>query len=209
MKSILINTALLAAVAFLLFGWVAVLAQPTNFDIAHYEDEGVIDPLNWEEIAHDNMLLNSVQAEVKEDLVAAIGIDFKFELTAANAKIVNAIVNMKFPYRLDRFDYWHAQTPLETVVLGSGDCKALAVYKYHLLKQLGYKNVKVLTIIEADGRGDNAGHAVVLLNDVWVLDINHPYFYNFAHLRANVELYKAFDETGVRLIAKYKDSSDD
>jgi predicted transglutaminase-like cysteine proteinase len=110
---------------------------------------------------------------------------------------INADVNHLFHYRSNAVNFWYSQPPQVSLILGWGDCKAYAAYKYHLLKQLGYKNVKVITVTIPDGRGYLGGHALVLLNDLWVLDINWPYFYTFERLRENSGLDKAFDERGV------------
>ena len=178
--------------------------DPSIMDVATYESTG-LSQINWEELTFDGFLLDSIQAEPGVDLAGIFHVlnnkPKAKPLTKLETLIIyNKLVNLLFPYKLGAFNLWHAQTPKETIARMSGDCKALAVFKYHLLKQLGFKNVKAVTVALADGRGSIAGHVVVLVDDIWVLDINPPYVYTFAELRFDNALEKSFDETGVHVL---------
>ncbi len=167
----------------------------TDFmDTPQYEDE-YYSIINWEDTSHAMMILDAL----RDQPVWPKG--FFEKLTILNIKTpkeINTFVNATFKYRLDAFDTWHGQTVNETLARKSGDCKALAILKFHILKHLGYKDVKIATVLMPNGEGEIAGHAVVILNSAVVLDINDPYYYVFAYLKYSNGLIQAFDENGVK-----------
>lgn len=180
----------------------------TTIDIARYKDTGQ-GTINWEANTFDNFFLAAIEKPPGFDMLKYLHIPKKDFYTIGDLRVINGIVNDKFSYRFDMFNTWHAQSPLETVARGVADCKGYAVFKYHLLKQMGYKNVKIITIAMPDGRGNIAGHALVLVNDLVVMDINAPYVYTYASLRWHYGLEKAYDMTGAHYITHEKGIGDD
>lgn len=168
-------------------------------DLAHYKPDNT-KRFDYGEVWRDEVIMSGIRSKVIFDLDIFLSKPAHDPQTLAGVEDYNDIVNHTFIYRSDETNYWYSERPLEFIVSGSGDCKAFAMFKYHLLKQLGYKNVKIISLLLPDGTGDLDGHVVVLLNDLWVLDINHPYFYPYAYLRANNFLMKAYDDTGVRRV---------
>lgn len=153
-------------------------------DYIDYDLENIFTEIEWTEInTYEDGLLEFVQDLYKVKLKTPLD--------------VNNFVNKQFPYSFNAFNMWHWQSPAETMLLGNGDCKAKAVFKYHLLRALGYKNVKILVMQLMSGRGTVAGHAVALLNDTWVLDINSPYYYPYAYVINQDAPMAIFDAEGV------------
>lgn len=120
---------------------------------------------------------------------------FKQTEEQAKLKELNDNVNKAFKYWSGPLNWWYAEPPIVSMMIG-GDCKAYAYFKYWALRQMGYTNVKLVTVVLPDGRGSLAGHVVVVLNDIMVFDINYPYYYPFEVLRENNALEEAFFPDG-------------
>lgn len=171
-----------------------------DMNVARYERE-IPDPLDLVNIMSEEAVNETVEDTKYDDKknvdLASFLPKLKSKDPLKQLAEYNKDVNELFSYVTAPFNYWHTQSPSESLLLGAGDCKAYAAYKYHLLKQLGYTNVRIVTVVLPDGRGGLAGHALVVVNDLWVMDINPPYFYPFERLRESTGLMKAFDSTGV------------
>lgn len=116
---------------------------------------------------------------------------------------MNAAINKEFDYidapLIDSQGYNHWKTMEEFIADGGGNCKDFAIVKYHLLKAQGYKNVRIITAYGIDN-GNYVGHAVVLLNDIMILDINPPYYYSYGRFIQNWVPQNSYDSTGVRAV---------
>lgn len=203
-RSQLLDTIFLASIIliFLFLFPVDSKPEPTILDRANYADTG-LSVVDWEENTFDSFLLIAVQDAPGFDLVKYMKLPRLKKYTYGELGVINGMVNEKFDYSFNKFNKWHSQSPIETVTLGTADCKGYAVFKYHLLRQLGITNVKVITVRLPNGRGSIAGHALILVDDILVLDINPPYIYPFAYLRENNALDRAYDSTGVHDIKHY------
>ncbi len=91
----------------------------------------------------------------------------------ARIEAVNRIINAR-PYRADAAnyglgDYW--ATPLEFLA-NSGDCEDYAVFKFFLLRRLGFANDALRIVFVREG-GPWVSHAVLAVyldDDVYILD---------------------------------------
>lgn len=167
---------------------------------ARYKRQHIEYPPNFRKIHADEVIVQIVESEFYADknnfdLLKHLP-PLKGETEQDRLEELNTLVNHSFKYYSGPMNYWYAEPPLVSALLGAGDCKSYAYYKYWLLRQMGYTNVKLVTVVLPDGAGDLAGHVVVVLNDLWVLDINPPYYYPFEVLRENTGLDEAFFPDG-------------
>lgn len=168
--------------------------------VARYSRHTPDYPPNFQNIWADDVIAkitrDSFYGDPKKfDLLKPLG---KIEGTTELAKLAdfNAKVNKVFSYKSFPLNYWYSEPPIVALVLGVGDCKSYAYYKYWGLRQMGYTNVKLVTVVLPNGLGAIDGHVVVVLNDLWVFDINRPYFYPFEILREETGLESAFFPDG-------------
>jgi predicted transglutaminase-like cysteine proteinase len=165
-------------------------------DVAQYKETGE-SQINWEQSVYDGVT-QVAMVPTTHNLVGSLSASHNY--TLHQLKVINTTINNMFGYSSNKFNIWHAQSVEETLTLGTGDCKAYAMYKWNVLRQLGYRNVKIISVLVANGRGRISGYVVTLLNDVIVFDINDPYIYPYAYLRANNGVERMYNPNGVWLV---------
>jgi predicted transglutaminase-like cysteine proteinase len=116
---------------------------------------------------------------------------------------INKVVNRNVQYAQDIFqyglsDYW--ATPEETLTSHYGDCEDFSILKYTLLKDTGYKGVRMLL---CRIYGASTSHMVVLYNYEgvdYVLDNENPFVIELSK-RDDIMPIIAFDDKDVWLMS--------